>query len=87
MNALELESKPGPISQILINLIMNSLIHAFDHKEQGTMTISVTLAQIAAVTFTIRTMAQVCLRILKNVFLIPLSLRKEVKAAVAWVCI
>ena len=42
--ALELESKPGPISQILINLIMNSLIHAFDHKEQGTMTISVTLS-------------------------------------------
>ena len=41
---LELESKPGPISQILINLIMNSLIHAFEHMEQGTMTISVTLA-------------------------------------------
>jgi C4-dicarboxylate-specific signal transduction histidine kinase len=41
---LELESKPGPISQILINLIMNSLIHAFEHIEQGTMTISVTLA-------------------------------------------
>ncbi len=42
---LELESKPGPISQILINLIMNSLIHAFEHMEQGTMTISVTLAR------------------------------------------
>lgn len=42
--SLELESKPGPISQILINLIMNSLIHAFENKEQGTMTISVTLA-------------------------------------------
>lgn len=41
---LELESKPGPISQILINLIMNSLIHAFENIEQGTMTISVTLA-------------------------------------------
>lgn len=41
---LEMESKPGPISQILINLIMNSLIHAFEHKEKGTMTISVTLA-------------------------------------------
>jgi C4-dicarboxylate-specific signal transduction histidine kinase len=41
---LELESKPGPISQILINLIMNSLIHAFEHIEQGTITISVTLA-------------------------------------------
>lgn len=41
---LEVESKPGPISQILINLIMNSLIHAFEHTEHGTMTISVTLA-------------------------------------------
>jgi C4-dicarboxylate-specific signal transduction histidine kinase len=41
---LELESKPGPISQILINLIMNSLIHAFEHIEQGTITISVSLA-------------------------------------------
>ncbi|MEH8016382.1 ATP-binding protein [Rheinheimera muenzenbergensis] len=38
---LELDSKPGPINQILINLIMNSLIHAFEHTEQGTMTISV----------------------------------------------
>ena len=41
---LELESKPGPVSQILINLIMNSLIHAFEHMDQGTITISVTLA-------------------------------------------
>lgn len=41
---LELESKPGPISQILINLIMNSLIHAFEQIEQGTITISVSLA-------------------------------------------
>ena len=40
---LELDSKPGPINQILINLIMNSLIHAFEHTEQGTMTISVTV--------------------------------------------
>ncbi|GAB2910213.1 hypothetical protein GCM10027181_06570 [Rheinheimera gaetbuli] len=38
---LELDSKPGPINQILINLIMNSLIHAFEHTEQGTMTIDV----------------------------------------------
>jgi len=41
---LEFESKPGPISQILINLIMNSLIHAFEQIEQGTISISVTLS-------------------------------------------
>lgn len=38
---LELDSKPGPINQILINLIMNSLIHAFEHIEQGEMHIQV----------------------------------------------
>ncbi|MFC4654902.1 ATP-binding protein [Rheinheimera marina] len=41
---LEFESKPGPISQILINLIMNSLIHAFEQTEQGQISVSVTLA-------------------------------------------
>lgn len=41
---LELDSKPGPINQILINLIMNSLIHAFEHIEQGEMKIDVTVA-------------------------------------------
>ena len=40
---LELDSKPGPINQILINLIMNSLIHAFEHIEQGEMTIDISV--------------------------------------------
>lgn len=38
---LELDSKPGPINQILINLIMNSLIHAFEHTKQGEIRIDV----------------------------------------------
>lgn len=38
---LELDSKPGPINQILINLTMNSLIHAFDQIEHGKITIDV----------------------------------------------
>uniref|UniRef100_A0A486XN76 histidine kinase n=1 Tax=Rheinheimera sp. BAL341 TaxID=1708203 RepID=A0A486XN76_9GAMM len=38
---LEIDSKPGPINQILINLIMNSLIHAFEHIEQGEIKITV----------------------------------------------
>ncbi|MDP2715237.1 sensor histidine kinase [Rheinheimera sp.] len=40
---LELDSKPGPINQILINLIMNSLIHAFEHIEQGEIQITVSV--------------------------------------------
>lgn len=34
-------SKPGPINQILINLIMNSVIHGFEFKDEGTISISV----------------------------------------------
>src|SRR5690606_3191940 len=40
---LELDSKPVPINQILINLIMNSLIHAFEHIEQGEMKIDISV--------------------------------------------
>ena len=41
---LDIDSKPGPINQILINLIMNSLIHAFENKPQGEIKIAVTVA-------------------------------------------
>lgn len=34
-------SKPGPINQIFINLIMNSILHAFEPEETGKITISV----------------------------------------------
>lgn len=36
---LELDNHPGAISQLLTNLIMNSLIHAFDPQEEGRMTL------------------------------------------------
>lgn len=42
--SLEIDSKPGPLNQILINLIMNSLIHAFENKSQGEIKITVTVA-------------------------------------------
>lgn len=41
---LVIESKPGAINQILINLIMNSLIHAFDANDQGEIGISVKIS-------------------------------------------
>ena len=34
-------SKPGPINQVMINLILNSIIHGFDKKESGTIDITV----------------------------------------------
>lgn len=38
-----LDTKPGAISQIITNLIMNSLIHGFEAMENGTVNISATL--------------------------------------------
>ena len=38
---LEIDSKPGPVNQILINLIMNSLIHAFEQTNHGLIKIKV----------------------------------------------
>ncbi len=38
---LLITSKPGPINQILINLILNSMIHAFDGISNGIITISI----------------------------------------------
>ena len=34
-------SKPGPINQILINLILNSIIHGFENRDYGTINIHV----------------------------------------------
>ncbi|AWB68987.1 HAMP domain-containing histidine kinase [Saccharobesus litoralis] len=39
--SLMIESKPGPLNQILINLIMNSLIHGFEGIEAGQIQIIV----------------------------------------------
>ncbi|WP_081179257.1 ATP-binding protein [Colwellia sp. PAMC 21821] len=38
---LTIKSKPGPINQILINLIMNSIIHGFEGKDKGQISITV----------------------------------------------
>jgi len=40
-NNLTIASKPGPISQILINLIMNSIIHGFEGREHGRISIAI----------------------------------------------
>lgn len=38
-------SKPGPINQVLINLILNSILHAFENRDAGTITITITLLE------------------------------------------
>lgn len=40
-NPINVVSSPGALSQIITNLIMNSLIHGFENKEQGTIEIRV----------------------------------------------
>lgn len=37
---LELVTKPGPLNQILINLIVNSMVHGFDGKDAGRVDIT-----------------------------------------------
>ena len=39
---IELNSNPGAFSQIMTNLVMNSMIHAFENKEEGQIKISAT---------------------------------------------
>lgn len=41
--ALEASTKPGPINQIIINLIMNSIIHGFENIDKGVIEISVAI--------------------------------------------
>jgi two-component system, NtrC family, sensor kinase len=40
-DGIEVDSEPGAFSQIITNLIMNSLIHAFDEEKEGKITINV----------------------------------------------
>ncbi|MCV2368565.1 hybrid sensor histidine kinase/response regulator [Roseateles oligotrophus] len=37
---IRMESQPGPLGQIVINLVNNAYLHAFDGREQGLLTIS-----------------------------------------------
>ena len=37
---ISMDSFPGPIEQIVTNLINNSILHAFDENQQGTMTLT-----------------------------------------------
>lgn len=39
---LEIDSFPGPLSQVLTNFVMNSVIHGFEGREDGTMRLTAT---------------------------------------------
>lgn len=41
--SIEIDSYPGAIAQIITNLIINSLMHAFDEEEEGRIDLTVTL--------------------------------------------
>lgn len=43
-DALMLDSYPGPLGQVLINLINNAIIHGFDGRAQGTITLNAQLS-------------------------------------------
>jgi signal transduction histidine kinase len=42
---LYIESKVGPINQIMVNMIMNSIIHGFEKVEQGTIDIYIDMVE------------------------------------------
>ena len=65
---LYIESKAGPINQIMINLIMNSIIHGFEFIEKGTIDIDIVMLDDK----------KVCITFKDNGEGIPEQLRKRI---------
>jgi two-component system, NtrC family, sensor kinase len=53
-NDLQLESFPGAVSQIVTNMIVNSLLHAYEGKQPGTIQISARLEADDSISFDYR---------------------------------
>jgi signal transduction histidine kinase len=51
---LYIESKAGPINQIMINLIMNSIIHGFESIDKGIIDISIDMLNEKAISITFK---------------------------------
>ena len=51
---INLESYPGPLGQVLTNLINNALVHAFDGRENGKVSVSAKLLHPDKVQITVR---------------------------------
>jgi signal transduction histidine kinase len=51
---ITLDSYPGPLGQVITNLINNALVHAFEGRERGTVTISAALQGSEQVLFLVR---------------------------------
>ncbi len=49
---IAMESYPGPLGQVVINLVMNALLHAFDGRETGTVVLQAGPAEGGQVTLT-----------------------------------
>ena len=49
-----LDSYPGPLGQIMTNLINNALLHAFEGRQSGKITITVTPAQAGWIDIAVR---------------------------------
>ena len=50
---VDMDSYPGELGQIVVNLVMNALIHAFEHQPQGTIRISAHSTEPGQVTLSV----------------------------------
>jgi signal transduction histidine kinase len=83
---LVIESKAGPINQIMINLIMNSIIHGFEYMDRGKIDIIIESVDESKVSIEFKDNGKGIPEHLCSAFLTLLLPLNVVEGAVAWVC-